>query len=69
MDSNYEMPATYFIHSLSDESQPRTNEEAYTWFPTMDFGSVWPLDHCDLVAFNACMYYLPWLFAGCVLVV
>ncbi|KAI1657021.1 hypothetical protein F4813DRAFT_88767 [Daldinia decipiens] len=53
MDSNYEMPSTYFIHSLSDESQPKTNEEAYTWFPTMDFGGVWPLDHCDLVAFNA----------------
>ncbi|KAI1468366.1 uncharacterized protein F4812DRAFT_470960 [Daldinia caldariorum] len=53
MDSNFKMPATSFVKSLSDESRPQTNEKAYTWFPTMNFSNVWPLDHCDLAAFNA----------------
>ncbi|KAI8964208.1 hypothetical protein F5Y11DRAFT_316910 [Daldinia sp. FL1419] len=53
MDSNYKMPSTCFVKSLVDESEPETNEKAYTWFPTMDFRSIWSLDHCDLAAFNA----------------
>ncbi|KAI1807441.1 hypothetical protein F4811DRAFT_473432 [Daldinia bambusicola] len=53
MDSNFEMPAIRRIDSLSAVSQPQTNEKAYTWFPMMNFSNLWPLDHCDLAAFNA----------------